>query len=98
VIELKILKEFYDCLRNMERVSKNILFAGVVMSFLIYLSSLTVLFIYALAMDDFTTGMYWYKQLSELSVRILAAGTAPVFIFEILCISRGLKKEKSKGE
>lgn len=88
---MKILTEFFDCLKNMERISKNIMFAGVICSLIVYFLSVGALIIYSLFADDFTTGIYWYRMISELSVRMIAASIAPVFIFEILCISKGLK-------
>ncbi|MCH5199283.1 MAG: hypothetical protein J1E34_10315 [Oscillospiraceae bacterium] len=88
---MKILSEFFNCLKNMERISKNILFAGIVCSLCVYLLSVVLLMVYSVLADDFTTGLYWYRIISELSVRIVSASLAPVFIFEILCISKGLK-------
>lgn len=88
---MKILTEFFDCLKNMEKISKYILFGGVICSLAVYIASVGVLIIYSTFAEDFTTGLYWYKEISELSVRIISASLAPVFVFEILCISKGLK-------
>lgn len=88
---MKILREFYDCFKNMEKISKITLFCGFCLSFAVYLIAAALFVYYAFFDGDYTTGAYWYNLAAQLSVRILAAGSAPVFVFEILCISRGLK-------
>ena len=86
------IKLFY----GMEKISKRIIMIGYVAFLLIFVSGVMVLLFYEKYINDFTTGYYWFGELFELSVDVLAVTVVPVMIFEILIMALGLKKGNEK--
>lgn len=88
---MKLLNAALDCFRNMETVSKRIILFGVISAAVTYVCGFCLLLLNERYLSDYTTGLYWFRELCMCSKEIVEATVVPVLIFEILYIVTGLK-------
>ncbi len=80
-----------DCVRKMDMISKTIIAVG---GILVFICSLTacLLFVVNVKLTDFTTALYWFREILKLSGSILGVTFIPALIFEVISIRLGLKR------
>ncbi|MBQ7688027.1 MAG: hypothetical protein IJT27_02295 [Clostridia bacterium] len=89
---MKKIANFISCLKNMERVSKIILYAANAAVLLTYGAAIAVLSP-GLFHGDLSTALYWAQELWLLAKELLGATVVPVLLFEIFFYAKGLKQQ-----
>ena len=88
---MKLFNAAVQCVRNMEKVSKRIVMFGVISAVITYVCGFGLLLLNERYLSDYTTGLYWFREMRTCSKEILDATVVPALIFEILYIVAGLK-------
>ena len=93
---MKILMDISGCIKQMERISKIIIFTGYIVSLLIFASAFSLYIYYGTYKNDYSTGYIWFKELILLCIHMFGAATIPVFIFELFLTASGGKNQKTE--
>ncbi len=88
---MRIVHQIRSLFLKMERSSVIIIKVGISVCAAVFAVA-AVLYVFLSVSDmDFTTGMYWIRQISLFGSRLLLAFTVPVFIMELTYMYRGCK-------
>ena len=88
---MRIVQKIRKLFNKMESSSVKIMKAGISVCAAAF-SAAGILYVLIFSSDmDYTTGMYWIKQILLFGGRLLLAFTVPVFAAELTYIYRGCK-------
>lgn len=88
---MRIVRKIRKLFNKMESSSVKIMKAGISVCAAVFTAA-AILYVLLIYSDmDYTTGMYWIRQISLFGGRLLLAFTFPVFIAELTYMYRGCK-------
>lgn len=88
---MRIVQKIRKLFNKMENSSVTIIKAGISVCSAVFTAA-AILYVLLIYSDmDYTTGMYWIRQISLFGGRLLLAFTFPVFIAELTYMYRGCK-------
>ena len=88
---MRIVRLLCRNLKKMELSSVIIIKVGLSLCAAVYMISAVLYVVLSFSDFDYTTGMFWIRQISLFGARLLLDCTFPVFITELMYIYRGLK-------